>query len=102
MLNLSVSGFNMSSTGMTDTMMKETLIKQAHENPDSIIAGFTERGEDLIFIAKLVSAKILTNKIGNGYYDGQTFIALDLDTLIAFINDGVNSSIVGKWGKLLQ
>ena len=102
MLNLSVSGFNVGYKTLNDTRLKEILLKQAKSDPSSITMAFTDRGKDIIFIAKLVDNRIINHKVGNGYYDGDKFIAIDIDTLVAFINDGTNSSLVGKWGKLLK
>lgn len=102
MLNLSVTGFNINSDILTDSRLKEVLLKQATKDPKSITRAFTDEGKDILFIAKLVANKIITFKIGNGYYDGQKFLARDIDSLVAFINDGSNSSLVGKFGTLLQ
>jgi hypothetical protein len=101
MLNLSVTGFNINASLLTDTRLKEILLKQASTDPNSITKAFTSEGKDILFIAKLVDAKIITYKVGNGYYDGQKFLARDIDSLVSFFNDGVNSSIVGKFGTLL-
>jgi len=102
MLNLSVKGFHVDAQPLNDTRWKEILLTQAKEDPDSITLAFTDKGRDIIFLSKLVKNKIIDHKVGNGYYDGQKFIAIDVDSFVVFINDGSNSSLVGKWGKLLQ
>jgi hypothetical protein len=102
MLNLSVTGFNVSIENLSDTRLKEILLKQAAEDPDTITLAFTERGKDILFLSKLILNNILRHKPGNGYYDGEAFIALDTEKFVNFINDGANSSIVGKWGTLLK
>jgi len=102
MLNLSVAGFNVSYRTLNDTRLKEILLKQAEVDPDSITVAFTERGTDIIFIAKLVDKKYLNYKPGNGYYEGNKFLANDLIMMIAFIADSNNGNLVSKWGRLLK
>jgi len=102
MLNLSVSGFHVSYQTMTDTRLKEVLLKQAEKDPDSITIAFTEKGKDMIFIAQLIDAKHITYKAGNGYYENQTFLANDLLGMLAYIADPNNGNSVSKWGRLLN
>ena len=102
MLNLSVSGFHVSYKNMTDTRLKEVLLKQAESDPDSISIAFTEKGEDMIFIARCTEAGHINYKPGNGYYEGQKFLATDLMAMLAFIANPENGNFVNKWGKLLK
>ena len=101
MLNLTVPGFNVNHKTLTDTRLKEVLLKQAKADPSSIIKAFTKEGENILFIAQLVEHNIIKYKVGNGYYDGEKFLANDINSFLAFINDSSNSSLVGKFGKLL-
>jgi len=101
MLNLTIPGFNVNHKTLTDTRLKEVLLKQAKADPASILKAFTKEGENILFIAQLVDKNIVTYKVGNGYYDGQKFIANDVNSFLAFINDNSNSSLIGKFGKLL-
>ena len=102
MLNLSVSGFNVDYKTLTDTRLKEILLKQADKDPESITVAFTDKGRDILFIAKLIDKKHLTYKPGNGYYEDNKFIANDLLSMIAFIGDSNNGNSVSKWGRLLK
>jgi len=102
MLNLSVSGFNVDPSPLNDTRLKEILIKQAKKDPESISLAFSEKGKDILFVAKLIKNNIISHKRGNGYYDGEKFIATNVDLFINFISDEANSSLVGKWGSLLK
>lgn len=102
MLNLTISGFNVNYKNLTDTRLKEILLKQAEKDPASIKKAFTREGKDLLFVAKLVDANIINHKVGNGYYDGERFLAQDIKTLVMFINDPANSSLLGKFGTLLK
>jgi len=102
MLNLTVPGFNVSTASLSDTRLKEILIKQAHKDPDSVSVAFTERGKDILFVSKLVGAKILTYKVGSGYYDGEKFIARDLAEMTSFVQNPDNGNDVSKWGKFLK
>ena len=101
MLNLSVKDFNVDYSNMSDTRMKEVLIKQAQNNPATIKFGFTEAGKDYLFLAKLIEHGIIIKK-QDGYYDGEKFIAMDIDRFLAYMADGNNGQIVGKWGRLLK
>jgi hypothetical protein len=101
MLNLTIPGFNVNHKTLTDTRLKEVLLKQANTDPASILKAFTKEGENILFIAQLVEENIITHKVGNGYYDGQKFIANDINSFLGFINDTANSSLIGKFGKLL-
>jgi len=102
MLNLTVPGFNIDYKIMSETRLKALLIQQAKENPDSIIKSFSDEGKDYLFIAELLDAKIISHKVGDGYYDGNKFLAAEIPSLIAFMNDAANSSSLGKFGKLLK
>ena len=102
MLNLSVPGFHADHKTMSDTRLKETLIKQAQEDPDSISVAFTERGKDILFIAKLVGYNILRYRPGKGYFDGEQFLANDLIEMISFVQDSNNGKDVVRWGVLLK
>ncbi len=102
LLNLSVSGFHVDYSTMNDTRLKEILLKQATIDPDSISVAFTDRGRDMKFIANLIDKKHLVFKPGNGYYEGSSFLASDMNTMIAYIEDSNNSSLIAKWGKLLK
>jgi hypothetical protein len=101
-LNLTVADFNVSTENMTDTRLKEVLIKQARKEPKTIVNAFSDRGQDALFLANLVKHDILNYKRGNGYYDGEKFVAKSVNAFIDYISDKANDSDVSKWGTLLK
>lgn len=101
LLNISVKDFHVDWKPLNSTRMKELLIKQAQKNPASIKFAFTEAGKDFLFMAKLLENKIILRK-GDGYYDGEKFIAMDNDRFLNFVADNDNSQMVSKWGRLLK
>ncbi len=101
-LNLTVSGFNINYKLMTEDRLKEALIKQAKADPVSITSLFTENGKNVIMLAKLVDSNIIKNRVGQGYFDGEQFIAVDSSSFILFIKEDKNAGLLQKWGRLLE
>ena len=101
LLNLSVSDFHVDWKPLTSTRLKEILLKQSEKNPESIKYAFTEQGKDVLFMAKLLERGIIARK-GNGYYDGQKFIADSSEMFVKYVGDQLNDSDISKWGRLLK
>ena len=102
LLNMIETGFYVEYSTMSDIRLKEILIKKAQENPKVIQKLFSDEGKDLLFIAKLNDYDIIQHKPGNGYYDGQKFIASNHNEMLGFIANPENETLVGKWHSLLK
>ena len=102
LLNQYARGFNVSEyKSYSDQRLKQILLNQANEFPETIVFAFSDEGEHFLHLAKLIEAKIL-KKRSDGIYDQNLFIAATANNFVAFMRDKENSKLVEKWGRLLK
>jgi hypothetical protein len=102
MLNYTIKNFSMPVDSMTETRIKNELLKVCEKNPDKIIACFKAQANEELYIYKLVKHGILEQKNG-AFFDGAQIIGTNVDNVKIYMKSSnqENQKYVSKWGKLL-
>ena len=102
MLNYKIKNFSISIDTMSDTRIKDELLKACEKNFNEVIFCFKDDAKEELYIYKLVKHGILENKNG-AYYDGNNIIGTSIDGVRMFMKSSKddNQKYVTKWGKLL-
>jgi hypothetical protein len=100
-LNLRTIQFNQPTEGLTETRMKDILISEAHSNPGIILNVMSEDSKMYFYIIDLVNAGII-KKQRDGFYEGKTFLATNLEGMRAYISNKGNVDRREKWNRLLR
>jgi len=101
LLNITVKDFHVDPHPLNDNRLKELLLKQARKDPDSISFAFSETGKDYLFLSKLLDKGIISKK-QDGYYEGNSFIAIDGARFVRYMAEPTNDTRVSKWGRILK
>ena len=95
MLNMRLPGFYEEPDGMSESRIKDILLKQAEENPAQIKYYFSEEAQPFIFGAKLYANGIM-EKRHDGYYYNGVFLAEDGNALSKYLKDEANTKMIEK------
>jgi len=102
LLNFEVPKFIMDPKVMSDTLLRSTIYKACQEHPEVILKLKGDDANQLVFVLKLMSYRILERRNNTDFYAGETFVGTTLESVKLFCAKSENSDLVTKWGRQIE
>ena len=102
LLNFELEGHNLDPDHLSDTRIKEIVLKACRENPDVILKMRSKDSDMTVFILKLIKRNIIQRRKGTDYYYQDVFLGSTPNTIRDWVADQNHAPTVSKWNNMLE